>query len=532
MRNLKYEEALEEIINFCFVSNSGIAIAEINDIITCKEFLEDLEKQFTYKCYRLSDFCSYHLNNPQTFAISPKESVIVIDELLNENSNEIIINLNFNRDWLLSLNSKIIIIISSATVADLIAYSNNFWSCVTICKSFSSVLGCTIAPYLFDDGTNQYETEQENRNRHHIRKNVLNISYSVSEMVEKTLKTQVAFSKNFSLLDFLSKYYEDQKDQSSIVTVQKNLFLLGMSFYRIESFAKAQVCFTFLLDKFLYNLLDRQIIDIRYMLGNTLYRQKKYINAVQEYSKALEIAKCNEDFSLSEIPISYVAKVLNNCGVALYRSEISELYDTALTYLDHAATNFMNAQLDGGLIWVLYNLSLMSQKIDDSKNAVYYIKEAIDKIPDPQSRIGKIICARYSTLYAFYLSNNGCISQCKEMISSSLDLLRNELIDQHPYILDAHFVFAVIFLQANNLTQALHCAKKAEKISKDISADTMIKLKIWILLGEINFYLNNYFEAKKYLVLAVRRARNIMSSNDIIDWINRTIKCCNEHLIA
>jgi len=158
VRNPKYRESLEEIVNFCLVADSGIAIAEINDVITCNEFLKDLASQFQYTNYKLSDF-SCHTNDIQVTLTKP--TLVVINELLNVNTDELIINLNYNRDWLLNLNCKIIIIISPATVSKLIAYSNNFWSCVAIHKSFFAELECTIAPYLFDDQSHQYETERE-----------------------------------------------------------------------------------------------------------------------------------------------------------------------------------------------------------------------------------------------------------------------------------------------------------------------------------------------------------------------------------
>lgn len=526
MRSLKYRESLEEIVNFCLIADSGIAIAEINDVITCKEFLKDLKSQCQYANYKLSDF-SCHVNDIRV-ALA-KSKIIVINELLNENPDEIIINLNYNRDWLLNLGCKFIIIVSPVTVSKLIAYSNNFWSCVTICKSFLVELECTAAPYLFDDGSHQYETKQENDNRRRIQKDVLDIPVSASDIVQKTLGVQVSFSNNFSLSEWLTYYCEMQKDQNP-TSLQKKIFLLCMNFYQSEFYSKARMSFLFLLGKFSKSLSNRQKIDAEYLLGNTFYQLKKYPDAVQMYVRAIETANTNEDFSQSEIPLFCLARVLNNCGAALYKTNISELHDVALTYLNHSATNLRDAQRDGDLIWVLFNLSLISHKMGDIKNATYYIETAIENIPNQQSRIGRIICARFHTLYAYLLLSGGHVSKCKQIISSALNLLRSELVEQHPYIMDVHFVYATIFLQSNDPERALSCAKKAEDISKKISTDSMTKLKIWILLGRVYFYLKNYRESKYYLVLAARRARNLLSSVDTIDWINRSIEYCNKYL--
>jgi len=368
-------------------------------------------------------------------------------------------------------------------------------------------------------------------NRHRIQKDILDFPSSASEIVQNTLGIQISFSKNFSLSECLAYYCdcEIQRDQS-ISTLQKEIFLLCINFYRGKFYSKAQISFSFLLGKFSKSLSNRQKFDAEYMLGNTFYQLKNYAEAMKMYIKATETANCEEDFSQSEIPLFRMARLLNNCGVALYKSNISELQESALTYLDYSAKNLGDTQHNGDFIWVLFNLSLISLKMRDMKNAIYYIEMAIRDIPNPESRIGKVICARFHTLYAYLLINGGHISQCKQLISSALDLLRSELVEQHPYIMDAHFVYATIFLQANEPDRALNCAKKAESISKNVSSDSITKLKIWILLGKIHFYLKNYRESKQYLVLAERRARNLMSSTDTIDWINRSIEYCNKNL--
>ena len=220
-----------------------------------------------------------------------------------------------------------------------------------------------------------------------------------------------------------------------------------------------------------------------------------------------------------------LASLSNNAGVLLF---LIGDYKHSLSMFNDAANLINDMPITFHIGEVLFNLSLVSLLIDDHKNAQYYIDEALEIVENFQSRSMEILGARYKVLKAYILVNIGAICDAKAIIKPSLDYLRQEIVENHEYIMEAHFVFALIFLHNSELASAQRCAMSAYNIAKRIRTPMRTRARISQLLGEILFYLPDYVESRRFLYHACSQARYF--SEEIVDWMYKAREECSKKI--
>lgn len=525
MKTESYYNSLEKICMFCDLANDGIIIAEINDVITRNELINDLNTRFLIKQFSLDDLFEIKRNDKQ----QPNDSIFLISQNFTTDTETVVINLNYNRDWLLSLHCKIILIISSTITERLIEYSYNFWSCVSLHEKFICEFQCVITPCFLDDKFNIYQNDFDLNRKKLLKKSIRGGLGVVNSVILKIWGSHDQTLSTSSFEEFL--YQEYQKNNfDNVNEFFERTMRTADEFYANGMYKMADICYSFVNDKLLGICQNHEITTVRFLEGisKNYYRQKKYDYASDALAQLIEFIEKNP-FSEDILPQQKIAEYWNNLGVIFYLRGDN---DNSLTCFNIAANLLNSLPLSSQFCDILFNLSLISFSTKDRHNAKYYIDEAIKYISKFSTRWFQVTHSRYCTLKAYIDINYGDIIEAERIIRNSLDILRQELIENHQYILEAHYVFALIFLYKFDLEKANSCANKALKIATNIDSKS-IKPHIWELLGEILYESKEYLEARRYLNMAYVRAldKNIFDK-EILNWMESTIKQCNKRINA
>ena len=516
MKTKTYLQSLEEINVLLSLAPDCIIIAEINDVITRNELIEDLQKQFNTLVLSFQDIKNNALNQPLS-SDSQSNTVIVFDELQNSSAEDVAISLNYNRDWLLSLYQKIVILLPTYTVNLIIRYSNNFWSCVTLYRSFSIKYPCPITPHFIDEITNVFESHDEYIRRREIEKRVYNTSRSsFTGIVSKKFGINRGLLSESDLSKLLRDFSSSNKNDAICYSF---IFSLGQELYNASHYRGALTCFNYIERTMQPYLAKEALIDhLAEAKAESYYRLKNYTEAIKNYSKMI-----NRPVAFFEVKdsaqIHKQARVLNNLAVI---SCMLKEYDAAEDVLNVVIEKL---QKDEGTIdvlysEVLYNLSVLMCYEGNYEKALEYINAAISYIVHIKARFYNILTSMYRVLYAYIMSSLGMHKEATDALSNSLELLRNELYENNLYVLEAHYTNAYVFTRRNALHQALHCARKALSISQKIKADGRTKVIINELIGEILYYMGDLKAAKRQFAYILNRSElNETFSNEMIEWI-------------
>lgn len=523
MKTEAYYNSLEKICMFCDLANDGIIIAEINDVITRKELINDLNVHFCIKQFSLDELFDIKKSDEQ----HPQNSIFIINQTLTTDTETAVINLNFNRDWLLGLHCKIILIVSSAITERLIEYSYNFWSCVSLHEKFTCDFKCVITPCFLDDKFNVYENDLDLNRKKLLQKSIRNGLSVVDDVILKIWGSHKQPISVSTFEDFLFEKYQ-KNEFDNINEFFERIMRTADEFYAKSMYKMADVCYCFIYDKLLSRCQNYVIATVRFLeaISKNFYRLKKYDHASDALALLIEFIEKNP-LSDDILPQQKIAEYWNNLGVVFYFRGDNE---NALTCFNTAAEILNSLPISSQLCDVLFNLSLISFSIKDSHNAKYYINEAIKYISQFSTRWFQVTHSRYCTLKSYIDINYGNISEAEKNIRESLHILRQELIENHQFILESHYVFALVFLYKNDLEKANSCANKALAIATNINSKN-IKPYVWELLGEILYELKEYSKARLYLNMAyVRAIDKEIFDKEILNWMEFTIKQCDKLL--
>lgn len=504
LRTRKYYSSFKKVEMFCKMSSDGLIIAEINDKITVTEFIKDLSCKFNVYCIEYNDLVKSDLNLKSLF--TTPEIIIVYGVIYN--AKDIVTNLNYNRNWFLKLNLKIVFILPSFVVDELIEYSANFWSCVALHEKFNSEFNCIIKPRFIDTIYNSVEPI--------IKKNM-----SVNSIIFNVWGKSIYIKKgDYDILeDFLDNIYKHTDKSSILGNLNKFLKFMQLCYYN-AMFKYVILCGKFILDKrdliSQFDNVDKFVFFELY--ANSNFYLRDYNTSLNFLNQLMQLYNDNESlFKKKSVPA-----YLNNLGVLLI---LTRNYDIALSALNIA---YSDNSLYAG--WILYNLSLLSYIIDDYKNASYYISEAIKHISDIDSKGYVITKETYGVLEAYIKVNLGDIVNAEKIISNNLYLLRQKLDEFQLSILEAHYVYSLVYLYKGELSKALICAQKSLQIAIALKYEE-VKPCICELIGEIYYEQNIYPQAKKYLIKALKKNNNNeYFIQDVSNWIQDAIFRCNTEI--
>lgn len=512
---------MKKINLFCELSKKGFIVAEINDLITKEELVLDLKKASNVSVFDLNMLSKgeRHLDKSTL-----EGDVLLIDEVATPDIEGIIVNLNYNRDWFLKLNKIVIFVLPTVTVNRLIEYSYSFWSFVYLHVVFDTKFPQIVKPHFIYEFLS-YDNAKDLSAKGKINKNVFGTNRSASSILTNYCKNNDLspdLNLNKMLLNMFSRI--DFNSSDSVEGTFDSIFLLGKSLVRDEHFEEAIKCFEFLQKHFNIGE-DREQIDLE-LKKNLIfanYKEGNYLAALDEISKVLnqiseETLKEGRFDFLTEYDI---ASYWNNAGVMLYLSgepnEALSMFNTAANLINDAPITFHIGE-------VLFNLSLVSLYLGDHRNALYYIDNAVECLQRFSNRSISILQARYNVLKAYILVNIGAIHSAKKIIGPSLSFLRSEIYENHEYIMEAHFVFSLIYLHNLELEKAASCAQKASNIARRIGSPLRDRARIYQLLGEIFYYMGDYAQAQRYLYHASRH--NYGFSDEVLEWMKSTkVEC-------
>ena len=202
-----------------------------------------------------------------------------------------------------------------------------------------------------------------------------------------------------------------------------------------------------------------------------------------------------------------MASLWNNIGVLLFHceklqlNEVLSCFDEGINIINFEETNIVISE-------ILYNACIVNYMIGDYNQSKYYINLSMQLLRH-DSRFHSIVISRFSLIKSFIMINEGDFSNVVEMMSDSLSCLRNELNENHIYILEAHYTFALIYMHLGLLEKAEKCITKALKSVKVVKPSYSFNICVWALYGIIQYYLGNYNEAKNYLSLVKHNSKNI-----------------------
>ena len=482
-------------------------------MITRNEIIDCLSTDFEVLICSIIDLHTQKKDNAEF-------QVIVLDELNNNDSNQLTIDLNYERNLLSDLKKPIVFILSTSTVSRLIRYSASFWSCVSLHKFFGNRFGNLFEPHFISSDHDLYlngvlQTISSSRlqvsNSKKIRINQIIKSVFNTEKANNDIK--LFLKDRFSKLD-----RENKKDVESfaykILTLIDRLQLSGF-------FSEAEECinvFYYLFDSS-KNPLD---VTIR-LLKNTAeikYKTEKYDEALEIYEllheQLVKIDIHDEEYSI----------LMNNIGVIYYKQK---RYNEALDCY-HAGVecvNYLNNSYP--LIHLLYNLSLLHWVINDVDNSFYYIESAIKIAKEESTYYSFVLIHVFSVFYSYLQINCGEKDKAIQKLVDALDFFRKALTERCISVMETHYVFAVLYYYSNQLGNAFNCAKKAYSIAKQLNVDLWIRVQLRELLGEISFFSKNYSDAYHFFSTCINYAeKNNLFSTEVLNWIKEaTVECGN-----
>lgn len=520
MRTAIFEQALQEVRLYCSYAHDCIILAEINDINTKDEFIEDISTCFSVEVYSLSAFAEVSKDvNFLTEKVSDK--IIIIDEILSGNNESIVGNLNYNRDWLMNFNAKIIIILPTTIIDRIRSSSYNFWSCVSLQTTFDPDKPCIMSPIFIDNTVTGMDSEGDLNRRKSIEKKLYKSQRSVRGIISKVFAIpthEISVSELKKLLDNRVSQI-DFNDIQQVIFFYDFVFDLGQELCYFGHFRYALVCFHFIEKrlKFGYDYQSLQI-NLQEAIAQTYYKQHKYMNAGQRYAMLIKSYDQAKEIGTDKLwNIKRITRICNNFAASTY---FLGDYDNALLWFQFAAD--FAKKTPGYLRYsqVLYNLALLSHIQKKDTEALEYIETAIQTVKFASSRHYNIITANYQVLLAYILLNRGILQKAEDYVRTSLSLLREELYESNFYILIAHYVYASVHLRKKCWEEALHCAEKALQISKVIQCNSAVRAQIYGLIGEIYYYLGDSSQAKQSLSTALFwNKRSCTFSPEIEKWM-------------
>ena len=524
MKSPKFGRAMEDILLYCNLASDCIIVAEINDLITRNEFIADFSKVYSTQVLTLKDFAELIRMDKTSDIVDFSDKVIILDEVLSGNGSSISSNLNYNRDWLLSLHLKIVIMLPTIIVEKTIQYSNNFWSCVSLYRSFRVDYPCAITPHLIDGISNSFESHDD-----HIRKveveRKIKIRTSASGIIQRNFNiTGKTREKDLTLL--LNKKFKqiDITDQQSIIEFFNFVFDVGKELYVYGHYKYALRCFSYI-QKIIsigddYDFLLDQLEEA---IAETLYRLFDYKESIRHYNRILSRHETEAELSDRFFSPFYV-RILNNLAIDFY---YLNNYDMALWCFEEMWKLESFPELVNNVVYseVLYNRSVLAYASTSYMQALDYINKSIQVVGDVSSRHYTVLSSMYRVFKAYVLASVGDILSATSILNENLGILRQEVYENNLYVLEAHFAYAFAYYQNNSLDRALRCALKAKKISKQIYCTSQVKTQISELLGEIYYYKRDYAGAKQNLGQALRyQEKHHLFNDDIASWLSTAMK--------
>lgn len=524
MKTATYTQCVKKVSTFCKLSRKGFIVAEINDVITKDEFIGDLLGEGQVSVLDLRKLSE----KEERLRIDNQADILVIDEVASSDIEQIVINLNFNRDWFLRLNKKVVFILPTITVNRLIEYSYSFWSFVYLHVVFNTKFPSIVKPhYIFD--LLSYDNRKSQEVDKGIYKYVYNTTRSASSLIS-SYNDRVLSNRNNDLNKVLLQRMEeiDFSDKKSIECGYTSIFSLGKSLLREAHYKDALKCFEFLIKRFVLGDDQRQRdYELKKNIAFVCYQLGDYLTALNYVNQILVSITENDQVKpeYQFLSLYELAALWNNAGVLMYLSGGKK---QALSMFNKAAELINDVDITFHIGEILFNLSLVSMIIEDYRNACYYIDKAIEAVNQYTNRSLKILCARYGILKAYLMVNIGAIHKAKELIRPNLVILRAELLENHEYIMEAHFVYGLIYLHNNELEKAQKCALKAYEISRRVKTPLRDRARIFQLLGEIHFYLGDYINARRYLYHASRQSN--VFAREVLDWMEWAQRECSRML--
>lgn len=520
MRTKIYEQTLQEILLYCSYASNCIILAETNDMNTKDELIQDISMQFSVEVYSLSAFAEVSKDLFITKAMYNK--IIIIDEILSGSSESIVGNLNYNRDWLLNLNAKIIMILPTAIIDRIRRSTYNFWSCVSLQRSFDSEKPYIMSPIFIDNDALKMESEADVNRRKSINKKLYKSQQSVRGIIAKTFDIPVHEVGVGELRKLLEKHISqiNSAETREVIGFYDFAFDLGQEFYFHGHYRYALECFQFIEKKLHFGYDFRSLqFKLQEAIAQTYYKNCRYKDATNKYAMLIESynrnTKLDTDKSWNNEMIS---RICNNFATTNY---FLKNYDDSFLWFQFAID--FSEKASGYLHYsqTLYNLALLSCICKKDSEALEFIDAAIETIKSISSRHYNIITANYQVLRAYILLNRGNFLEAEQQVKMSLSLLREELYESSFYILVAHFVYASVYLRTKRWDAALHCVNKAEKISRDVKCSPAVKAQLYELMGEIHYNLGNSYQTKQNLNMALFwNKRSQVFPPEIEKWIS------------
>lgn len=525
MKASTYTQCLKKINVFCSLCKKGFIVAEINDLITKDELIEDIKKTKKISVFDLNMLSE---REGRTGNWNRDADIFLIDEVACADVEKIVINLNYNRDWFSKLNNIVIFILPTITVNRLIEYSYSFWSFVNLHVIFITQFPPFIKPHFISDLLS-YENDEYQSVDKAIYKDVYGTTKSAASLISN-YNTTLYSNRGNDLNKILSNRFNgiDFSDVNSVEAGFASINSLGKKLLRESHFKEALKCFEFILKHFTLGADHKQTdIELNKKLIYLYYQLGDYLTALMLINNMLLIIS-DEDQLKSEyafLSLYDLAALWNNAGVLLYlRGE----HKQALSMYNKAAKLINNIQITYHLGEILFNLSLVSMVIGDYKNSQYYIDQAIEMAELFSNRSMRILNSRYNVLKAYLLVTMGAICEANDLIRPNLRVLRSEIVENHEFIMEAHFVYALIYLHHRELEKAKKCALKAYNIARKIRSPLRDRARIYQLLGEILFYMEDYEDARRYLYHACKQ-ENVFSS-EVLAWMNNLRNECDKML--
>lgn len=514
MKTVTFQENYAAIKFFCDTATEGFVVAETNSEITKKEFIEQLSEDFSIRIQKLDSLSisDFQLNS---------NDILVVDEFDTVNSSQTVIDLNYNRNWLLNLHKVIVLVLRPSTVNELIRYSSSFWSFVTLHKVFSCGFKGIIQPHFIDSNTTRTLNGLVKYKSYSIDKNT---SHRV--LLERLVFS--CFHEKFEskrLDEFLKMELEkvDESNQNDIANFILKVLNLADRLRQSKLCIEAKLCIDFIDKSFtIYDRYSEMEIRKLKLLSEIYYDLEFFDKALYTYELLIVAIERMEEKDLLEI-----ASIVNNIGVIYYKkdaySDALDCYYSAIKKIDSSEDVFVTVNL-------LFNLSLLHYDIKDYYNALYYINTAIDRINEYGLSRESVLLSKCKVLKAYLVINLGNLKYATDLLTESLSLLREQLDENCTYIMEIHYVFAVLYLHKNELERAERCAKKAYSIMKRENPSMSVRCHIRELLGEIYFYQGNYPNALIFLKIAYRHGtKNQVFNEDVLYWIRAAIEQCENN---
>lgn len=526
MEHFKFIDSYNSIKLFCEWSKEGFIVVETNNCLFKDKFIEKISSDF--------DICIERLENLKEKNTFYNKDIIIVDEFETKDSTEAVVNINYNRNWFVSLHKNIIFVLRSSTVDELIQYSASFWSCVAIHKVFSFRYKGIMFPHFIRSSA---DIELDGFARLKL------YPGEPAQITSKYKKTLFILNKYFGNFIFHDNMYiflmeqlklnkSKHKNDDFVESFCSKILRLIEEFRSFNLYDTALECICFLQDNF--------IIGSRYInIEIEMYRLKAEINySLGNLDESLG-AYAQIFFALREKEIYFyqekdkTAILFNNIGVVLYAKGDYEdalfCFDSACEIIDSDEYSKLNFLLTN----FLYNLSLVSYQLGDDCGALKNIEQSIQIYSQYNyfSRSDMIVRSILNVLKSYIMINSGDIGKVENLLISSLKWLREELDEKCLSIMEAHFVYAKLFFYQNKLDQAKSCIEKSYQITKEINCPLWVRNYIRELFGEICFFKKEYKQALYFFNMVYSQAKkNNFYTDEILDWVLYLKGKCEENI--